>query len=126
MTGFFKMLFSSGVMGSIERVASEAIETQKESAEAKALWIKTLDPNGLMRRQLSDFASKAYGFYLIATSVLIGIHAFGWGNPEASKQAMDAMTALFTDITTAWGVIVTSSFGVNATNVITEKRNRDA
>ena len=121
MIGFIKGLFGSGIVGSIERIASEAIETDKESAEAKALWIKTLDPNGIMRRELSRFASKSYGFYLLVTSVLVMLHAFGVGNPSESQQAIEAMTSLFVPITTAWGTIVTASFGVNATNAIKGK-----
>lgn len=121
MIGFIKGLFGSGLVGSIERLASEAIETDMESAEAKSLWIKTLDPNGLMRRELSRFACKAYGFYLIVTSILVLAHAFGLGNATESKQAIDAMTDLFVPITTAWGTIVTASFGVNATNSMKNK-----
>lgn len=121
MIGFIKGLFGSGIVGSIERIASEAIETDKETAEAKALWIKTLDPNGIMRRELSRFACTAYGFYLLVTSVLVLVHAFGIGEAEQSKQAIEAMTGLFVPITTAWGTIVTASFGVNATNSIKSK-----
>jgi len=121
MIGFIKSLFGSGIVGSIERIASEAIETDMESAEAKALMIKTLDPNGLMRRDLTRFACKAYGFYLIVTSILVLSHAFGIGNPAESKEAIDAMTDLFLPITTAWGTIVTASFGVNATNTYKDK-----
>lgn len=109
-------LFSSGVVGSIERIASEAIETDMESAEAKSLFVKTLDPNGMMRRELSRFACIAYGFYLIATTILVFMHSFGIGNPVESKAAIDAMTDLFLPITTAWGSIVTASFGVNGLN----------
>ena len=57
-------LFSSGVIGSIERIASEAIETDMESAEAKSLFIKTLDPNGMMRRELSRFSCIAHDYLL--------------------------------------------------------------
>ena len=103
-------------MSSIERIASEVIETDKESAEAKALWIKTLDPNGKMRRDLSRFACRAYGFYIIATTVLIFMHSFGVGDAAESKVAIEAMTGLFLPITTAWGSIVTASFGVNGVN----------
>jgi len=81
MIGFLTSLFSSGIVGSVERIASEAIETDKESAEAKALFVKVLDPNGKMRRDLSRFASTAYGFYLIATTLLIFLHSFEIGNP---------------------------------------------
>ena len=116
MLGFLKGIFTSSVMGSVERIASELIETDKESAEAKALFIKTLDPNGLMRRQLSTFASQAYGFYLGATVILIFMHSFQVGDPVQSKEAIEAMTDLFLPITTAWGGIVSASFGVNASN----------
>lgn len=117
MLGFLGKVFGSGVVGSVERIASEFIETEKESAEAKSLFIKTLDPNGIMRRELSRFACKAYGFYLVVTSVLIIMHAFGIGDPAQSKEAIEAMTSLFMPITTAWGTIVTASFGVNYSNV---------
>jgi len=121
---FIGSFFSGGGMSSIEKIALESIDTVKETAEAKALMIKTLDPNGKMRRDLSSFASKSYGFYLVATTLLIFIHSFG-GDPSAvnevvivsqSKEAIDAMTELFLPITTAWGTIVTASFGVNGIN----------
>lgn len=121
MLGFITQLFSSGAVGAIERIASEAIETDKESAEAKALFIKTLDPNGMMRRELSRFACVAYGFYLFATTALIVMHSFGIGDPTQSKAAIDAMTELFLPITTAWGSIVGASFGVNGVNSFKQK-----
>jgi len=116
MLGFLSSLFSSGIVGSIERIASEAIETDKETAEEKDLFVKVLDPNGKMRRDLSRFASKAYGFYLVATTILIFMHSFGIGDATQSQSAIDAMTDLFLPITTAWGSIVTASFGVNGVN----------
>jgi len=122
MFGILGKVFSgSGVVGSIERIASEFIETDMESAEAKSLMIKTLDPNGLMRRNLSQFACWAYGFYLVVTSVLVLVHAFGIGEAAQSKEAIDAMTELFLPITASWGAIVSASFGVNATNSIKGK-----
>jgi len=123
-------LFSGGLVNSIEAVALEYIQTDKESAEAKALMVKTLDPNGAMRRDLSKFASKAYGFYLVCTVLLIFIYAaFGifagaevteniTAQKEAIAEAVHAMTDLFVPVTTAWGTIVTASFGVNMTNSI--------
>ena len=116
MMTFLSSLFSSGIVGSVERLASEAIETDKESAEAKALFVKVLDPSGKMRRDLSKFACTAYGFYLVATTILIFMHSFDVGNPLQSREAIDAMTDLFLPITTAWGSIVTASFGVNGVN----------
>lgn len=133
MFGTISKLFSGGLVNSIEAVALEYIQTDKESAEAKALMVKTLDPNGQMRRELSRFASKAYGFYLVATVLLIFIYA-GFGifagsevtdnivaQKEAIAEAVHAMTDLFTPVTTAWGAIVTASFGVNATNSVKGK-----
>tara|TARA_R110000850_G_C9996087_1_gene467987 strand:+ start:36217 stop:36582 length:366 start_codon:yes stop_codon:yes gene_type:complete len=121
MLGLIKGLFSTGVIGSIERIASEAISTDMETAEAKALFVKTLDPNGMMRRDLSRFACNAYGFYLAAISFLIVFHFFGLGDGVNSKEAIDAMTDLFLPITTAWGGIVGASFGVNGLNTIEGK-----
>ncbi len=116
MISFITSLLGSGVVGAVERIASEAIETDKESAEAKALFVKVLDPNGKMRRDLSRFASVAYGFYLAATTVLIFLHSFKVGDPVHSQEAIVAMTDLFVPITTAWGSIVGASFGVNGVN----------
>jgi len=116
MIGLLTSLFSSGIVGSVERIASEAIETDKETAEAKALFVKVLDPNGKMRRDLSRFACIAYGFYLASTTALVFMHSFGVGDVTQSQSAIDAMTDLFLPITTAWGTIVSASFGVNATN----------
>ncbi len=116
MFGFLTSLFSSGIVGSVERVALEAITTDKESAEAKTIMLKALDPNGKMRRDLSRFSCKAYGFYLVSTTILVFLHSFGVGDVAASKTAIDAMTELFLPITTAWGGIVGASFGVNGVN----------
>lgn len=118
MLGKILGALGGSVVGSIERVALEVIETDKESAEAKSLMVKTLDPNGKMRRDLSRFASRAYGFYLGATTALIFMHYFGLGDPENSAGALEAMQSLFLPITTAWGSIVTASFGVNAANTV--------
>lgn len=121
MLGFIKSVLSGGVVGSVERIASEWITTAKESAEAAALMVKVLDPNGKMRRDLSRFACRAYGFYLAVVSVLAMAHAFDLGNASQTKEAMEIMTELFTPITASWTAIVTASFGVNATNSIKGK-----
>jgi len=111
-------LFSGGLVKTVENVALEAIQTDTEKAEAKALWIKTLDPNGIMRRQLSEFACKAYGSYLAVALILITIRAFGLGDAAGADEALTAIKELFMPITTSWGVIVSASFGVNATNSV--------
>lgn len=115
--GFLTSLFSGGVVGSIEKVASEWIETDKETAEAKAIMVKALDPNGKMRRDLSRFACWAYGFYLVAMVMLGFMHVFGVGDADAAREAMALLTDLFLPITASWGAIVSASFGVNYTNV---------
>ena len=121
MSKIFDFL-TGGVVGSVERLASEFIETRMEDAQAMALFVKTLDPNGKMRRDLARFASRAYGFYLVSTVILIFLHAFA--SPEMavqSNQAIEAMSKLFTPITVSWGAIVTASFGVNVSNNMTNK-----
>lgn len=105
-----------GAFTAVENVAKEWIETDKEAAEAKALFVKTLDPNGRMRRDLSRFASVAFGFYLVNTAVLVYMQAFGIGDTEGAAQAAGAMKDLFGTVITAWGAIVTASFGVNGVN----------
>ena len=109
-------LVSGGLVKSVENIALEAISTPEEKAAASALWIKTLDPNGKMRRDLSRFACIAYGFYLVTAVILIFCHAFGWTAPESSEMALTKITDLFLPITASWGTIVTASFGVNGVN----------
>ena len=112
-----KAIFTgSGIVKSIENIAEEWIETDKESAEAKAIMVKAIDPNGKMRRDLSRFASKAYGFYLGAMVLMGFMHIFDVGNALAAKEAMEMLTELFLPITASWGAIVTASFGVQANN----------
>tara|TARA_R110000787_G_scaffold24445_1_gene69296 strand:+ start:183 stop:548 length:366 start_codon:yes stop_codon:yes gene_type:complete len=113
---------TSGVVNSVEKIALEFIDTDKESAEAKSMFVKVLDPNGKMRRDLSTFASRAYGCYLAVALFLITMHYFGFGEPEQSEQALAAITELFRPITTSWGLIVAASFGVNATNSVKDAK----
>lgn len=111
---WFGKLLGGGLVKSIENVALEAIQTDKETAEANALWIKTLDPNGLMRRRLSTFACVAYGWYLFWMTALVFLTAFT--DVAGAQQASTMMTGLFGEITTGWTVIVGASFGVNGVN----------
>lgn len=113
---FLASLFGGGAVKSLENVASEWIETAGEKAEAGALMIKTLDPNGKMRRDLSRFACRAYAFYLIAMVLLSFMVAFGMGDAEGAESAASMMVDLFLPITTAWSAIVAASFGVNGMN----------
>lgn len=111
-----KGIFSSGAVGAIERIASEAIETDKESAEAKSLFVKTLDPNGLMRRDISSTVRHLYAIYIIILLLLITLQYFGVGDPKSTSVAVESVKALFEDITTAFIAIVGASFGVNGIN----------
>jgi hypothetical protein len=117
-----------GAFKSIENIASEWIETDKESAEAKALMVKTLDPNGKMRRDQSNNVGSMYKFYLISTALMIFIelvYSMYVGDTltkddyvlVALSNATAKMTDLFVPITTLYGAIVTASFGVNYANV---------
>ena len=114
--GFLSNLFSGGLVGSIENIASEWIETDLESAQAQTLMLKTLDPNGKMRRDLSRFACLAYGFYLLAMVILSFMVAFSVGDADGAVVAATMMQDLFLPITTAWSAIVAASFGVNGVN----------
>ena len=113
---WFSKLIGGGIVEAVENVALEAIQTDMEKAEANAVYIKALDPNGAMRRQLSAFVCKAYGFYLLVSFALIIMHFFGIGDPQNSQDAMEAIKLTFAPITTAFGIIVSASFGVNGVN----------
>ena len=125
---WFASLFSGGVVKSIENIASEWIETDLESAEAKSLMVKTLDPNGMMRREQSKNVGEMYKFYLLSTALMILIeliYCMTMGESlikddyvlVALGSATDKMTDLFVPITALYGAIVTASFGVNYANV---------
>ena len=121
--GFFK---GSGVIKSIETVALEAIQTNSEDAEARALLLRTIDPNGVMRREISRFVCKAYAFYLAVAFGLIIMHFFGIGDSTAAKESLAAITTTFGPITTAFMAIVSASYGVNMTNNWKDVRNKQA
>ena len=119
------MSWLSGVLGggtfkAIESIATEWIQTDTERAEAKALMVKTLDPNGLMRRNLSDRVAFLYTVYILVVLALLIAESFGAGPLNGAKLAVsvatEKITDLFTPITTLFGVIVSASFGVNAVN----------
>lgn len=114
--GFITSLLGGGIVKSLESVALEWIDTPGEKAEAKALMVKTLDPNGKMRRDLSRFACQAYAFYLVAMVILSFMVAFGIGDAAGAATAATMMQDLFLPITTAWAGIVGASFGVNGMN----------
>jgi hypothetical protein len=118
---------SGGVVNSIENIALEWIETETESAEAKVLKLKALDPNGKMRRDQSKNVGQMYRFYLMSTAAMILLelgYCMIMGDKlsdtdyvlVAMSTATAKMTTLFVPITTLYGAIVTASFGVNWAN----------
>lgn len=100
----------------VSEVSKEWIDTPLEKAQAFTLKLKTLDPNGIMRRELARFASISYAYYLFVTSILVLMLAFGVGDIEGAKLAVKHMTELFLPITASWTTIVSASFGVNVSN----------
>jgi len=120
MIDAIKGIFGGGAFKAVENIATEWMETNMEQAEAKALMVKTLDPNGLMRRNLSDRVAALYTLYLIVTLLLLIMESFSVGpmNGEqlAVSVATDKITGLFGPITALFGVIVSASFGVNYVN----------
>ena len=119
-------LFTGGAIKSIENIASEWIETDIESAEAKVLMVKTLDPNGMMRRELSRRVTGLYTLYIVVTLLLLIAESFGIGpiidGALAVSTATTKVAELFVPITTLFGVIVSASFGVQYSNVINETK----
>lgn len=107
---------TGGVVDTVGDVATEWIKKDANESEARKLFIQALDPNGKMRRDLSRFASRAYAFYLGVGSILLFMVSFGYGDAEGAKLALSSMKDLFLPITTAWGGIVSASFGVNGMN----------
>ncbi len=115
-----KSIFGGNSVKSLENIASEWIQTDKEKAEAQPLIIKTLDPNGLLRRNLSDRVASLYTLYIVVTLILLIAESFGLGSVVDGKLAVsiatEKVTELFMPITTLFGVIVSASFGVNYAN----------
>ena len=106
----------SGIVKSLEKVALESIETKKESAEAKALLLKTIDPNSKMRRDLSTAVTKLYVGYMCLITVLILMSCFEIGNADNVSSAIMEVTDLFMPLTTMFSLIIGASFGVNGIN----------
>ena len=113
-------LLSGGIVKSVENLASEWIETNTEKAEAQAILIKTMDPNGKMRRDISTTVSRLYTVYIGLVTILILAQAFGLGESDNLKLAVENLIVLFIPITSLFGIIVGASFGVNGVNTRAE------
>jgi len=121
MWNYVAKIFTGGVVTSIENVAKEWIETSTEKAEAKTLMLKTLDPNGLMRRQISSTVSKLYVIYILLMMLLVVAQSFGIGDQEGISKSIHSLEELFVPITTSFTAIVGASFGVNGLNAVKGK-----
>ena len=117
MFSFITSLFSNGGVKSIENIAKEWIDTPQEKAKAAALMVKTLDPNGMMRRNISQKVSNLYVLYILVTVILIIMQSYGIGNVDGTKEAIKSLTDLFVPITAMFTAIVGASFGVQYGNV---------
>ena len=113
--GFLNLFGGDTVVKTLGSIATEWIETDKESAEAKAVMVKALDPNGNMRVQISKDVTQMYKVYIYLTVFLLLLQATGWNEP-AVKMAVTNLVELFLPITGLFGIIVSASFGVNAVN----------
>jgi hypothetical protein len=78
--------------------------------------VKTLDPNGKMRRDLSNRVTTLYTLYIVTALTLLICESFGLGDIKQIATATEKVTELFFPITTLFGVIVSASFGVNYAN----------
>ena len=116
----------SKVITSVENIATEWIETNKEDAEAKAVKLKAIDPNGLMRRDISRKVIGLYIFYMVLMCLLIACEFFNFVPAGTTikhmASATDKLKDLFLPITSMVGIIVSASFGVNWQNIKSEKR----
>ena len=118
-------LFGGGLVKSIEGIAKEWIDTPGEKAEAEALMIKTLDPNGLMRRDMARRVAFLYTVYIFIALGLGLATAFGLGTDisvgdktvKSTVVALEFVKELFVPITTMFSIIIGAIFGVSYANV---------
>lgn len=113
---FLSSLFGGGIVKSIENIALEAIQTDTEKAEASTIMLKALDPNGAMRRQISQTVSQLYVMYVLIMMVLLVLQAFKLGDIVGVERAIANLVDLFIPITSSFTAIVGASFGVNGVN----------
>ena len=120
--GWFKNLLTGGLFSSIEGISKELIDTPLELAQAQALKLKAIDPNGKMRREITSGTMHLYKLYVYVMLGLLLSQSFHLGDPKEVLSAVNSMKDLFLPITTAFGTIMTATFGVNATNIYKDKK----
>tara|TARA_R110000824_G_scaffold91480_3_gene222659 strand:+ start:3181 stop:3540 length:360 start_codon:yes stop_codon:yes gene_type:complete len=113
---WLKNLLTGGLFGSIESITKELIDTPLELAQAQVLKIKAIDPSGQMRREITTSTMHLYKIYIYVMLVLLLLSSFNIGDTTQILGAINSMKELFLPITTAFGTIMTASFGVNGMN----------
>lgn len=113
---WLKDLLTGGLFSSIEGVTKELIDTPLELAEAQAIKLKAIDPNGKMRRDISSGTLHLYKLYVYVMLALLLSQSFNLGDSTQITNAIASMVDLFLPITTAFGTIMTATFGVNGVN----------
>ena len=115
---WLKDLLTGGLFSTIGNITKELVDTPLELAQARAIKLKAIDPNGKMRREITSGTMHLYKLYVYVMLILLLAQAFDLGDPIQILEAVNSMKDLFLPITTAFGTIMTASFGVNATNTI--------
>ena len=113
---WLKNLVTGGLFSTIEGITKELVDTPLELAQAQAIKLKAIDPNGKMRREITSGTMHLYKIYIYTMLVLLLAQSFNIGSPEQVLSAVNSMKELFLPITTAFGTIMTATFGVNAVN----------
>jgi len=106
------------VANPITEITKELIDTPLEKAQAQMLKVKTLDPNGQMRREIAKVVTHLYKVYIYTAMILFICQSFELGNPEQIAMAINKIVELFVPITAMFTAIVSASFGVNVSNNI--------
>ena len=114
----FKWL-SGIVTEPVVNLVGDLIETDEEKAHARSLYLKSIDPNGRMRREISRSILRLYSVYILLTlGLIISQSIFG---TDKIVMAIESLKELFMPITGFAGTIISASFGVNAGNVFKGK-----
>ncbi|WP_331773809.1 hypothetical protein [Sulfurospirillum sp. 1612] len=104
----------------IKKAASKWFETAQDKAQATAIYLKALDPNGQMRRSITTTTMRLYSTYIYVMLFLLLAQSFNLGNTQQISSAISSMKDLFLPITTAFGTIMSASFAVNGVNSFTD------
>jgi len=113
---WLKDLLTGGLFSSIAGITKELIDTPLELAQAQAIKLKAIDPNGKMRREITSGTMHLYKIYVYVMLALLLSQSFNVGDAKQIQEAIASMVDLFLPITTAFGTIMTATFGVNGIN----------